>query len=130
MTVQEQVKKDMVNAMKNKQNDKVSLLKVVIGEFNRIGKDLSDDKAIKEIRSMCENAKQMNNQFEVEVLEKYLPVMLDEEETRMIVVSIIEAQNYSSMKDMGKVMGQLKTHLKSAQIDNKLASNIVKDLLK
>jgi hypothetical protein len=130
MTIQEQVKKDMINAMKNKETDKVSLLKVLMGEFSRVGKELTDEQAIKQIRSMFENAKQMNNQFEVDILNKYLPQMLDEEETRKIVLGIIETQNCSSMKDMGKVMGGLKKHSKSTQIDNKLASNIVKDILK
>lgn len=129
MTIQEQVKKDMIQAMKNKETEKLSLLKVVLGEFNRVGKDLSDEKAIKQIRSMFENAKQMNNQFEIDVLNKYLPQMLDDEELTTIIKSLIKDNKASSIKDMGKVMGGLKKHPKSTQIDMKKANKFVKEIL-
>ena len=129
MSIQEQVKKDMIEAMKNKDVDKTSLLKVLIGEFNRIGKDISDEKTIKEIRSMSENAKEMKNQFEVDVLKEYLPNMLDEEDVKDVVKSIIKDNNATSMKDMGVVMGSLKKHQKSTQINMKIANKIVREIL-
>lgn len=129
MTVQEQIKTDMVNAMKSKDAMKTSLLRVVISEFNRIGKVVSDEVAIKEIRRLCENAKIMKNDYEIEVLETYLPTMLGDNEIKLVVTEIINANNFSGMKDMGKVMGELKKHAKSSQIDNSIASKIVKELL-
>lgn len=129
MTIQELVRHDMIDAMKAKSSEKVSLLKVVIGEFNRVGKEISDDKSIKIIRTMHENAKQMNNQFECEILDKYIPKMLDESKIKEIVTEIVTKNSYSSMKDMGKIMGDLKNHPNSSQIDNKIASKIIKDLL-
>lgn len=129
MTVQEQVRKDMIDAMKSKNTDKADLLKVLIGEFNRFDKELSDEKALKEIKKMFENAKQMGNSFEMEILDRYLPKMLDEEEVKQIVSDVIKTNNASSMKDMGMVMGTLKKHPKSAQIDMKMANNIVKTIL-
>lgn len=129
MTVQEQVRKDMIDAMKSKNTDKADLLKVLIGEFNRFDKELSDEKALKEIKKMFENAKQLGNSFEMEILDQYLPKMLDEEEVKQIVSDVIKTNNASSMKDMGMVMGTLKKHPKSAQIDMKMANNIVKTIL-
>ena len=129
MTVQEQIKSDMVNAMKSKDAMKTSLLRVVISEFNRIGKVVSDEVAIKEIRRMCENAKLMKNDYEINILESYLPKMLGDDEIKLVVTEIISANNFSGMKDMGKVMGELKKHEKSSQIDNSIASKIVKELL-
>lgn len=129
MTVQEQIKMDMVNAMKSKDAMKTSLLRVVISEFNRIGKVVSDEIAIKEIRRLCENAKIMKNDYEIEVLETYLPTMLTEDEIKLVVSEIVNINGFSSMKDMGKVMGELKKHAKSSQIDNNIASKIVKELL-
>ena len=49
MSLQEQIREDMVAAMKSKNPDVVSLLRVVSGEFGRIGKDVSDDQAIKKV---------------------------------------------------------------------------------
>ena len=129
MTVQEQIKTDMVNAMKNRDVMKTSLLRVVTSEFNRIDKVVSDEVAIKEIRRMCENAKLMKNDYEVGVLESYLPTMLKEDEIKLVVKEIIDANSFSGMKDMGKVMVELKKHAKSSLIDNSIASKIVKELL-
>lgn len=130
MKVQEKVKQDMVTAMKNKEIDKVNLLKVLIGEFDRVAKNLSDEEAIRQIRKMYENAKQLNNKFEIDILNEYLPQMISEDELKNIINNTIKANNYSSMKDMGKVMGSLKTHPKSSQFDMKMASGIVKEILK
>ena len=44
MTIQERIKKDMVNAMKNKETDKVSFLRFLMGEFTRGYKKNIDDK--------------------------------------------------------------------------------------
>ena len=47
MTIQERIKKDMVNAMKNKEADKVSFLRFLMGEFTRGDKkNIDDDKSI------------------------------------------------------------------------------------
>jgi len=129
MTVQENVNVDMVTAMKNREIEKASLLKVVMGEFSRIGKVLSDEAALKEIRKMHENAKQLKNEFEINILGAYLPQMLNEIEIKSIVKTIIDANNFTTMKEMGRIMGELKRHPNAAQIDNSIASKIVKELL-
>ena len=129
MSLQEQIREDMISAMKSKDTETVSLLRVVAGEFGRVGKDLSDDQAIKVIRKMSENAKDLDNESEVLILEKYLPQMLGEMQIKTIVGGIISKNSYSGMQDMGKVMGTLKTHPMTAQIDGKLASQITRELL-
>ena len=125
MNVQEQIKEDMVTAMKNRNTEKVSLLRVVIGEFGRIGKELSDEEALKVIRKMNENAINMRNKSEVTILDKYLPQMLTEDEIRVMVVNIINEQGFNSIKDMGSVMKLLRSPL----IDGKIASRLVKEKL-
>ena len=129
MKLQAQIREDMVNAMKNRETEIVSLLRVVSGEFSRIGKDLSDDQAIKVIRKMVENAKELGNQNEVDILNKYLPQMFDYNQTRTLVALIIENNGYSTMKDMGNVMQSVKNHEKANQFDGKITSGIVKELL-
>jgi hypothetical protein len=137
MTLQETIKNDLVVAMKSKNVETTSLLRVVLGEFstvasrmpNNIDKVLSDDLAVKEIRRMHENAKLMQNQFEIDTLDKYLPKMLSEDDIKNIVSKIISENNFSGVQNMGKVMMEIKKHPNSTMIDNKIASNIVKELL-
>ena len=111
MSLQTQVKEDMVSAMKSRDKETLSILRVLLGEFLRV-KD--------------ENG---NSVKTVGILGKYLPVMLGEFQIKTIVSGIIHANQYSGMQDMGKVMGTLKTHPIAAQIDNKLASQITRELL-
>lgn len=129
MTVQEKVNADMVTAMKNKEGEKTSLLKVVMGEFSRVGKVLSDEVALKEIRKMHENAKLLKNEFEIDILGAYLPTMLNEDEIKSVVKTIVDTNSFASIKEMGKVMGELKKHPSAALIDNSVASRIVKEML-
>lgn len=129
MTLQEQVKNDMVNAMKTKNQEELGLLRVVSGEFSRIGKELSDEEAIRVIRKMSDNAKEQDNEVEIKILNKYLPQMLEENQIRTIVGGIINTNKFSGMQDMGKVMGEIKKLPISTQIDGKISSKIVKEML-
>ena len=72
----------------------------------------------------------MNNDFEVSILEEYLPTMFSDDEIKTIVETIIKDNSFTSMKDMGKVMVELKNHPKSAQIDKKIANRFVREILK
>ena len=133
MSLQSQIREDMVAAMKSRDTDVVSLLRVVAGEFGRemkdVSKELSDEEATKVIRKMSENAKELGNLNEVEILDKYLPQMLGEYQIKTIVGGIIQKNQYSGMQDMGKVMGIVKTHPMTALIDGKIASQITRELL-
>lgn len=129
MNLQVQIREDMLVAMKSRNTETVSILRVVAGEFGRIGKEVSDDDAIKVIRKMVENAKEMGNQDEVEILDKYLPQMLAEGQIKVIVAGLINKHGFSGMQDMGKVMGEIKKLPSAAQIDGKIASGIVRELL-
>lgn len=131
MTIQERIKKDMVNAMKNKETDKVSFLRFLMGEFTRgYKKNIDNDESISILKKTLANSQQMNNDFEVSILEEYLPTMFSDDEIKTIVETIIKDNSFTSMKDMGKVMVELKNHPKSAQIDKKIANRFVREILK
>ena len=67
-------------------------------------------------------------QNEYNILTGFLPKQLGEEETKKICVDLISKLGASSIKDMGKVMGELKkTHLD--EIDFAKAGPMIKDLL-
>jgi uncharacterized protein len=69
-----------------------------------------------------------NELFEASIIEKYLPQQLPEDDVREIILKIITDTGATSMKDMGKIMGIANKEL-SGKADNKLISNIVKELL-
>ena len=66
---------------------------------------------------------------EIKIIEEFLPSQLSEPEIREEVSKIIESKDKASIKDMGKIMGELKTNF-SGRMDFGKASEIVKALLK
>ena len=93
-------------------------------------------KMIKQRNESCEVYKKAgrnelleNEQKEIKVINEFLPKQLSDEETKRICEEAIKSVGASSMKDMGKVMGILKS--KHAQtIDFSKVSIIIKDILK
>jgi len=67
-------------------------------------------------------------QAEIEVIERYLPKQLSEDEAREAISTIIEELGLSSKKELGKVMKEVKTRY-PAQIDGRMASSIAGQLL-
>ena len=65
---------------------------------------------------------------EVKVLSEYLPKQLSEEETKNICSELVKKIGASSIKDMGKVMGELKKNY-SDSIDFSKAGSILKEIL-
>ena len=66
--------------------------------------------------------------FELEVINRFLPKQLSEDEIRGELMKIIEAVNATGPQDMGKVMGAATKQL-AGKADGKIISNIVKELL-
>jgi len=65
---------------------------------------------------------------EIEIIEKFLPAQLSEDDVDKIVVELMEEHGASEMKDMGKVMAALKTRY-AGQMDMGKASALVKSKL-
>lgn len=65
---------------------------------------------------------------EIEVIEKFLPAQLTEDELRIEVAKIIDEVGASSPSDLGKVMG-VATKRFAGKADGKAVSSVVKDLL-
>ena len=128
MSIQKQINADLKTAMLKKEVEVRDLLRVVIGEFNREGKDVSDEKASAIIKKMVQNAKDQGNTGEVTILEVYLPQQLDELELKRVLMNHIMNMNSPSMKDMGSVMGWLKQNF-AGKYDGIVASNLVRELL-
>ena len=67
-------------------------------------------------------------QNEIEILSEYLPKQLSEDETKKICSEIAKKLGANSIKDMGKVMGELKKNY-SDSIDFSKAGSILKEIL-
>lgn len=65
---------------------------------------------------------------EQDVIESYLPQQLDKDEIRKIILSVIEENGFTSIKDMGKVMG-MSNKILAGKADGKTISEIVKEVL-
>ena len=83
------------------------------------------------IKSYVEGGRQDladKEQAEIEVIERYLPKQLSEDEAREAIAAIIEELGLSSKKELGKVMKEIKARY-PGQVDGKLASSIAAQLL-
>ena len=65
---------------------------------------------------------------EVEIISKYLPQQLSDEETKKLCSDIISSTGANSIKDMGKVMSELKKN-NADNIDFSKAGAMIKELL-
>ena len=134
MSLQIKIKDDLKQSMINKDTERKDLLRVVIGEFsrtdhyNKISKELPDNVVEGVITKLVKNAKEMGNDNEIKILSEYLPTMLGEKQLETLISGIITKNGYSTMKDMGKVMGELKQNFGSTY-NGKMASVLVKKLL-
>jgi len=127
-TIQKQISEDLKSAMLSKQEDVKSLLRVVIGEFNREGKEVPDERAVAIIKKMITNATELGNSREIEILNKYVPSQLSETEIINICNEYIIGVNLLNKTTMGDLMSYLKENY-SGRYDGKLASQIIKKLL-
>jgi uncharacterized protein YqeY len=122
----------------------VSAIKdVEIANRNKEKKDISDSditailkKMIKQRNESCEVYKKAgrtelldNETREIEVINIFLPKQLDNKETKKICEEVVKSVGATSIKDMGKVMGELKSK-HSDSLDFSKVSSIIKELLK
>ncbi len=151
MSLREKIESDYKNALKSKDKNKISTYRLILSGIkdldinNRSGpnkKETNDEdikkllkKMIKQRSESIEVYKKNNRgdlleieENEVNVLSEYLPKQMSEEETISVCKQIIEKTGVSSIKEMGKVMGELKQN-HSDTIDFSKAGALIKDLL-
>lgn len=67
-------------------------------------------------------------QTEIKIIENFLPKQLTDDEVKTAIQNIISSVNATSIKDMGKVMAELRTKY-AGQLDFGKASNLIKSIL-
>jgi len=151
MSLREKINNDYKNALKSKDKNKISTYRLILSGIkdldinNRSGpnkKDTNDEDIKKLLKKMIKQRSESidiykkNNrsdlleveQCEVEILSTYLPKQIDEEETKKLCNEVIEKLGASSIKDMGKVMSELKKNY-SDSLDFSKAGSILKQIL-
>lgn len=125
----EKINSKLKEAIISKDSETATFIRFVKGEFDRIDKDkLDENKIISILKNLKDSAMQSDNKFEIDILEKFLPRLLNDDEISAEIESIIIKNNYSTMKELGLVMKEMKEKYGST-FDGKIASNIAKEKL-
>ena len=151
MLIKEKIELDYKNSLKLKEKIKISTYRLILSGIKDLDitnrsepqkKETEDEDIKKLLKKMIQ---QRNESIEVykknnrndlleiekqeqEILSSYLPKQMTEEETKKICVEMINSTKASSIKDMGKVMGELKKNYLDT-LDFSLAGKILKELL-
>lgn len=142
----EQLEKDMIEAMKNKEKERLTVIRMVKASLKQEQidhkKEINDDLLIDVVNKQIKMRKDSIQEFEkggrddlvaqvnseLEILMKYLPEQLSSEEVLKEIDNIFDEVKPEGQKDMGKVM-KLATERLKGKADMKEVSTIIKDKL-
>jgi len=144
MTLTEQVQKDMVDAMRKKEELRLSTLRMMkaalqIKQIEKRGK-LEEKEELQVFSTMIKQRKDSIEQFEkgnrpelarkeadeIVIIEAYMPKAAGEDEVVAAVRSTIAEMGTPTMRDMGAVMKNVMAKFAGARVDGKLVSETVK----
>lgn len=144
MTFLERIEQDLKAAMKNKDAERLSTLRMVKTAIKNREIDkmaaLTDEEAIKLLQSLVKQRRDSIEQYqkagrtelaekeaaEIKVIEKYLPAALDEAAITKIVEETIQETGASSAKEMGSVMKAVMAKLAGQTVDGNVVNQIVR----
>ena len=142
----EQLDKDMVEAMKNKERERLTVIRMVKASLKQEQidhkKELNDELLIDVVNKQIKMRRDSITEFEkgdrkdliektqeeIDILMKYLPEQLSEEEVNKVIDEIFEEVKPESSKDMGKVMKEATAKLKG-KADMKYVSTEIRNRL-
>ena len=149
--LQEQINNDLKQAMRGRQEQKVSVLRMLISsirnkeiELRSAGKDeLTGEQVVKILRSEVKKRKDSISAYEqggrqdlaqkekdeIIILQEYLPAELSDAEIEKIVKEIMKNCEGASMKDFGRIMGQAMAKVGGRADGNRVGGKI-KELLR
>ena len=146
MALKEQLNEEMKQAMKAKDKNRLSAIRMVRGavrdkEINS-QVELDDDGVLEVIASQIKKRKDALEQLsksnrddlieaemeQINTLQAFLPAQLSQEEIEAVIIGAIEELGATSMRDMGRVMGKLVPQLRG-KADNSIVSQIVRQKL-
>jgi len=144
MSLSEQIQKDIVSAMKSKDEQRLSVLRMVkaasqLKEVEKMRK-LDDSESIQLLQTLVKQRKESIEQFgkggrqdlvdketsELRILESYLPAGASEAEMDAAISQAIASTGATSMKQMGVVVKAAKDGLAGKAVDGKALSDLVR----
>ncbi|MCE2787116.1 MAG: GatB/YqeY domain-containing protein [Bacteroidota bacterium] len=149
MTLQEQINADIITAMKAKDEASLRALRALKSALllaataeGATGDKISDEQAIKIFQKLAKQRKESMEIFlqngrtelaskekeELDVIEKYLPKQMSEEEIKVALSAVIQEAGANSAADFGKVM-PLAMKALAGKADGKIISALLKQLL-
>ncbi|CDQ39614.1 MULTISPECIES: GatB/YqeY domain-containing protein [Virgibacillus] len=147
MTLLEKLNQDMKQAMKNKDKDTLSVIRMVKASLQneaiKLGKEsLSEDEEITILSREVKQRKDSLQEFksaeredlvqklenEINILQEYMPKQLTDEELEAVVQSTILEVNATSKKDMGKVMSAIMPKVKGKADGSQINKLVQKQL--
>jgi hypothetical protein len=142
----ERLRTDLNAAVKSRDATKVSVLRMLLADLHNrkiaARAELSEEQVVAALRTAVKQRQEAAEQFaaggredraaaeraEIEVIEAYLPSLLEGEELQAAVDAVIDKTGASSPADMGKVMGALMSEYQG-RIDGKAANALVRERL-
>ncbi|NNE99430.1 MAG: GatB/YqeY domain-containing protein [Pyrinomonadaceae bacterium] len=144
MSLKDEIFDDMKEAMRSKDADRLSVLRMVKAKLTNqeidSGSELSDEETIKTLKTLVKQRRDSADQYqkagreeladkelsEISVIEHYLPNAATPEEIEKAVADAISETGAESMKDMGNVMKAALAMLSDKTVDGKAVSEIVR----
>ena len=141
--MKEKIMVDLKNAMKNQNKELLNVIRMVKGAIQleeiNLKRELNDEEVVSVISKQIKIRKETISELEksnredllkqtlkeIEMLEKYMPEMMSEEEINKVLDSIFAEVNPTSAADIGKVMGKVSPLLKG-KADMSLVNKLVK----
>lgn len=148
MSLKEKINADIKDAMKNKRKEELTTLRsiksmIMLAETEKgAASELTDDAELKLLTKAAKQRKEAGDLYkqegredladkefiELEIIQRYLPKQLSEEELHQALQAIISQVGAAGPQDMGKVMGVASKQL-AGQAEGKAISIAVKSLL-
>ncbi|MEI8175356.1 MAG: GatB/YqeY domain-containing protein [Candidatus Omnitrophota bacterium] len=147
MAIEERIMNDYKEALKNKDQARISTVTLLRSAFKNLAIDkkvekLEDADAISIVRKQIKQRQDSIEQFtkgnrpdladkeikELEILKTYLPQELSAEELKAMIGEAVAATGAAGMKDMGRVMKEVNAKA-AGRADGKLVSDLVRERL-
>ena len=129
MSLKDRIQQDVKDAMRSKDKPRLAAIRLITAAIKQREVDerieLDDAHVTAVLDKMAKQRRESISQFEkagrddliaqevmeLEIIQSYLPEQLGEDEINALIDSAMQATGATSIKDMGKVMGQLKPKL-------------------
>tara|TARA_B100002019_G_scaffold18240_1_gene14227 strand:- start:69 stop:512 length:444 start_codon:yes stop_codon:yes gene_type:complete len=146
MSILKNIIDEMYLSMKSGDKEKANTLRTLISKLKdqqiKLRKDISDEEALKIIKTLVKQRKESaeiyskagreelaeKENFEISILENYLPKLMSEEDVLSLIKKIVDETNAKDLSDIGTVMPLVMQRGKG-KVDGKIANRILRSIL-